>query len=85
MTKFAGRLDVVGVAWAGDDPTYQRFVDDHRLTFPQALDTQGELFAHFSVPGQPAWVFVGRDGTSLRHLDAMEPAELTKAFDKLLG
>ena len=76
---------MVGVAWSGDQASYQAFVDKYHLSFPQALDTQGELFAHFSVPGQPAWVFVGRDGTSLRHLDAMEPAELTKAFDKLLG
>ena len=75
---------MVGVAWAGDTGTYQGFVDKYRLSFPQGVDTQGELFAHFGVPGQPAWVFVGRDGKATTHLGALEPAELTAAFDRLL-
>ena len=69
-----------GVAWAGDRASYQAFVDKHHLSFPQALDDGGELFAHFGVPSQPAWVFVKRDGTSSRHLGALEADELTAAF-----
>lgn len=76
---------MVGIAWSGDKAGYQGFVDKYHLTFPQALDTQGELFAHFSVPAQPAWVFVGRTGTPQVHLGTLEPEELAKAFDVLLG
>ena len=71
------------MAWAGDPKSYQAFVDRHGLTFPQAIDQQGELFAHFDVPGQPAWVFVGRDGKAERHLGALEPQKLIAEFDKL--
>ena len=76
---------MVGVAWAGETSTYQAFVDRYRITFPQGIDTQGELFAHFGVPGQPAWVFVGRDGRARTHLGELEPDELSRAFDALLA
>ena len=77
---FQGKVDVIGVTWAGDTKTYQDFVTRHRLSFPQAVDEGGALFAHFGVPGQPAWVFVGRDGKVERHLGALEPDEIA---DKL--
>ena len=73
----------MGVAWSGEKATYQGFVDKHHLTFPQALDVDGELFAHFKVPGQPAWVFVRPDGRSTRHLGALEADELTKALESI--
>ena len=84
VASYDGKLDIVGVAWSGDKASYQTFVDKYHLSFPQALDTQGELFAHFSVPSQPAWVFIDRDGKALRHLGAMEPAALVKAFEAVL-
>ena len=83
MKTFSGKLDVYGVAWAGDNASYQAFVDKYHLSFPQAVDGGGELFAHFGVPAQPAWVFVKRDGTSSRHLGALEAAELTRALDAI--
>jgi peroxiredoxin len=76
---------VIGVAWSGDQTQYQRFVDKYRLSFPQALDAAGELFGHFGVPGQPAWVFVDRNGKATRHLGALGSGELTKTFDRLLA
>jgi hypothetical protein len=54
------------------------------LTFPQALDNNGDLFNHFGVPAQPAWIFVRGDGTSTRHLGALEPADLESALHELV-
>lgn len=76
-------MDVIGVTWAGETRTYQGFVDRHSLTFPQAIDQGGALFAHFEVPGQPAWVFVGRDGKVERHLGALEPDEIAEKLTAL--
>lgn len=42
------------------------FVERHGLTFDSLLDGNGDLFARFGVPYQPAWVFVAVDGTVTR-------------------
>ena len=55
-----------------------------RSSFPQAIDAAGELYTHFGVPGQPAWVFVDRAGKVTRNLGAMEPEDLTAALDRIL-
>lgn len=42
------------------------FVARHDLTFPQVDDGPGAIFARYGVPYQPAWVFIGADGTTIR-------------------
>jgi peroxiredoxin len=74
---------VYGVAWYGDTDSYQGFVSKHHLTFPTLMDQTGDLFAHFKVPGQPAWVFVDAGGKATVHIGAMEKAELTATLDEL--
>jgi len=56
-------VQFVGVAWVGDDASFQDFIDRHGLTFPQLSDDNGEIFARFGVPSQPALVVIGVDGT----------------------
>jgi peroxiredoxin len=73
------------VALAGDDKSYNAFVNRHGLTFPQALDMNGELYEHFGVPAQPAWVFVTAAGVTKRHFGAMERAELEAALTSVAG
>lgn len=58
------RVDVIGVAWAGTESDYADFVERHGLTFPNISDTEGEVYARFGVPYQPAWVYLDTDGTS---------------------
>jgi hypothetical protein len=73
----AGQVDIVGVAWNGDDASYQEFVDKHGLTFTQALDPgDGSLFAHFSVPSQPAWVLLDAAGNARTMGGAVEKGQL---------
>jgi peroxiredoxin len=58
----------------------QAFIDRHGITFPTLNDSTGELFSHFGVPAQPAWVFVSPNGTVTTNLGAMESPELDKAL-----
>jgi peroxiredoxin len=60
--RWAGRAQFVGVAWQGNDDEFQRFVDEHGLTFPQISDDAAEIYDRFEVPAQPALVVIGPDG-----------------------
>ena len=51
------------------------------MTFPQISDDPGTVFAHFSVPSQPAFVVIGADGTVQTLLGAVDKA----TFDTVLG
>lgn len=56
---WAGKVDFYGVAWSGDESSFQEFIDRHGLTFAQISDPSGAVYAHFSIPVQPAFVLVG--------------------------
>jgi peroxiredoxin len=71
----------VGVAWTGNDGSFQGFIDEHGLTFPQISDDPGDVFARFEIPGQPALVVVGTDGSVQQLLGAVDEARL----DDILG
>ncbi len=58
------RVEVIGVAWAGTESDYAGFIERHGITFPTISDTDGEVYAQFGVPYQPAWVYLDTDGTS---------------------
>ena len=47
-------MQFIGVAWYGDDVSFQGFVDKYSLTFPQVSDNPGTVFTRFGVPAQPA-------------------------------
>jgi hypothetical protein len=69
-------VPVIGIAWSGDDAAYAAFVDRHGLTFPNAVDDSGDVFAAFGVTGQPAWVFVSSDGSLDVEPGALDADEL---------
>lgn len=68
------------MAWAGDEQSFAEFVDRHGLTFPQISDRDGEVFAHFGVPGQPALVVVGTDGEVQQFFGAVDEALIEQAL-----
>lgn len=73
-------MQFVGVAWYGDDDSFNGFITKHGLTFPQVSDDPGEVFARFGVPSQPALVVVRPDGAVEQYLGAVEPDQLTELF-----
>jgi len=62
--QYRDQVNFVGVAWTGSEESYQGFVDEHGLTFPQINDDPGEVFARFGVAFQPALVIVKADGST---------------------
>ena len=64
----------------------QAFIDKYSLTFPNMNDSTGELFNHFGVPAQPAWVFVSPSGAATTYLGAMDESLLDAALaDTIAG
>ena len=74
-------MQFVGVAWYGDDQSFQAFVDKYSLTFPQISDNDGTVFARFDVPYQPAMAVIDKAGVVQVSLGAVEPEALDAALD----
>ena len=51
------------MAWTGDDDSFQDFIDEHGLTFPQISDDPGTVYERFDVAFQPALAIVKTDGS----------------------
>ena len=81
--KFAESVTVVGVAWAGDQSSYQSFVDRHGLTFINLDDTPGDVYSKYKVPYQPAWVFIDKDGTATTRVGVIGDSELSQLIQKM--
>ena len=78
-------MQFVGVAWYGDDTSFQGFVDKYSLTFPQISDDPGDVFARFNVPQQPAMAIIDRTGAVTVSLGAVEPDALDTALTKAVN
>ena len=74
--QWAGQVDFVGVAWTGDDRSFQKFVDKYSLSFPQISDDPGTVFERFGVLAQPALVVVAPNGDTQVMLGALDDAKL---------
>ena len=78
-------MQFVGVAWFGDDTSFQGFVDKYSLTFPQISDDPGQVFDRFNVPSQPAMALVDRTGAVTVSLGAVEQDALDAALTKAVS
>ena len=73
-------MQFVGVAWFGDDASFQGFVDRYSLTFPQISDDPGDVFERFNVPQQPAMAVIDKAGVVQVSLGAVEEDALDTAL-----
>ena len=73
-------MQFVGVAWYGDDQSFQAFVDKYSMTFPQISDDPGDVFSRFGVPSQPAMAIIDAAGTVQVSLGAVEESTLDAAL-----
>lgn len=58
------RVTFVGIAGRSDVGAMEGFVSKYNLNFTNLNDSDGSLWARFSVPWQPAYLFVRSDGSS---------------------
>jgi ABC-type proline/glycine betaine transport system substrate-binding protein len=61
----------------------KKFIADTGITFANINDGDGDVFARFNVPYQPAWVFVARDGTATTTIGVLSEPELERALSRL--
>ncbi len=78
--QWAGKVDFVGVAWTGNDGSFQKFIDKYSLSFPQISDDPGDVFARFGVPAQPALVVIAPNGDTKVLLGAVDDGDLQAAL-----
>lgn len=78
-------MQFVGVAWAGDDDSFQGFIDKHGLTFPQVSDDVGDIYDRFEIPAQPAFVLIEPDGTVQQLFGAVDGDLLDGLISDALG
>jgi len=71
----------VGVAWNGTQGEIDEFISRHGLTFPNVLDSDGEIFASFSVASQPAWVFQSKTGERVVESRALPEDEVNSRLN----
>jgi peroxiredoxin len=74
--RWAGKVTFVGVAWTGNDDSFQGFIDKHGLTFPQVSDGDGIVYSRFGVPSQPALVIIDASGEVQQLFGAVDDALL---------
>lgn len=79
------RVEVIGVAWAGTESDYAGFIERHGITFANISDTDGEVYARFGVPYQPAWVYLDTDGTSRVRRGSMNEDSALAELEALAG
>jgi len=83
VPRYAGKLDVIGVAGMGREAEMRQFVADYKLAgFPQLADGQGAIWKKFGVTEQSVYVLIDRNGT-VTHRDWIDYQDFTKVFDDL--
>ena len=78
-------MQFIGVAWYGDDTSFQGFIDKYGLSFPQISDSPGDVFARFGVPYQPAMAIIDRSGKVHMSLGAVQESALDAALTVALA
>lgn len=74
----------VGIAAHDSDAAMQEFLTRHGLTgMPTVVDDDGELWAHFGVRYQPAWVFIDEAGGTEVVAGALFGDGLTSRLEQL--
>jgi hypothetical protein len=84
--EYEGRATFLGVPGRGAVEEMQAFVADTgtgRLT--HVVDGDGALWRRFGVVGQPAFAFVGADGTARTFGGSLDAESLRRATDELLA
>ncbi len=72
------------MTWTGSEDSYQAFIDEFGLTFPQIDDSGGSVFGRFDVASQPALVVVSPDGSLDQVFGAVNEALLDQIISDAL-
>ena len=83
--EYEGRVNVVGMAGRGDVSEMQEFVADTGTgNMVHVVDDARALWQRFDVVSQPAFAFIGADGTARTFTGGMDADRLRAAADEML-
>jgi thiol-disulfide isomerase/thioredoxin len=84
--EYAGRATFLGVPGLGEVTDMREFVADTGTGgLMHVVDADGSLWQRFGVVSQPAYVFVGADGTVQAFGGSLDPESLRLKADDLLA
>ena len=84
--QFEGRARIIGVASRDTIEQIEAFVADTGVdTFPHAADIDGDVWEHYGISSQPAFVFINDDGTFDIRLGSLGEDGLTERVEQLLA
>jgi len=84
LTQRNGDIRFLGIPGRDSEEPMREFVSRYGLTFPQAIDTDGSLWARFGVPAQPAWTFIdGQTGEATTMLGPVPASDIEARLDAL--
>lgn len=84
--EYDGRVTFLGVAGRGEVEAMREFVADTGTGgFTHVVDADGSLWQRFGVVAQPAFAFVGSDGSVRTFGGSLDAEALRQATDELLG
>ena len=84
--QFEGRARIIGVASRDTIEQIEAFVADTGVdTFPHAADIDGDVWEHYGISSQLAFVFINDDGTFDTRLGSLGEDGLTERVEQLLA
>jgi len=84
--EFEGKIRFLGVPGRGEIDEMRDFVSDTGMEeLTHVVDEDGSLWQRFGVFGQPAFAFVGADGSSRTFAGSMDSESLRQAATELVG
>ena len=79
-------VQFVGVAALDEVPAMQDFIDTYKIgDFPNIADTKGAVWQRFGVTNQPAFAFIGADGSVDVVVSSLGSEALETRIDTLVG
>ena len=83
--RYRGRVELVGVNTKDNPAAAAAFLTDLKVTYPQLVDTRGQLLAGLRIPGLPITLLLGPDGQLLgRHVGPLTRPSLDRFVTPIL-
>jgi hypothetical protein len=84
--EYEGRVTFLGMPGRGAVGEMREFVADTGTGgLTHVVDGDGALWQRFEVFSQPAFAFIGADGTARTFSGSLDPESLRRAVDELLA
>lgn len=86
MSELPEGVTIIGVSGRADIPAMQGFVDQYGVSgFEHLADVDGSVWSSFGISYQPAFAFIGEDGSIRTVPSVMSKADILAAANELVS